>query len=564
MKKVLIPTIVFLTGAVQLLHAEATWVYAVQLSAQVETSPARIVLQWEPDGFAVNSYTVSRKGISDSQWGPAVTLAGSVTNYVDSNVEVGAAYEYQVVKAGAMGYTGYGYIFAGVTRYFAERRGTVILVVDNACAAGLGTELARLESDLVGDGWTVLRRDVPRDATPAQVKNVITAAYHADPANVKTLFLFGHVPIFRCGDLNPDGHQARPMPSDAFYGDMDGNWNNPDYLPSDVEVMVGRVDMANMPGQNAPTPWPNEMELLRNYLNKDHNWRHQRLQVPRQALIGNRFGDRNGEAFAASGFRNFPPLVGYNHMYAANEQDGAPAEQRWSSMLAANAYLWAYGCGGGSSTSMSGMGTHGDLADVTSYDLVGQDAKAVFFMMMGSWLGEWDSSDNIMRAALATPSLGLTCSWAGRPHWFYHHMALGEPIGYSARLTMNNSGLYKNQVDNFLRGIHIALMGDPTLRMHPVAPPSNLSASSAGGSGVDLSWSASPDNVLGYLAYRAASPNGPFTRLNDAFIQGTSFHDPNGSVGNAAYMIRAVKLEETPSGSYYNPSQGIFAGGSAK
>jgi len=107
-------------------------------------------------------------------------------------------------------------------------------------------------------------------------------------------------------------------------------------------------------------------------------------------------------------------------------------------------------------------------------------------------------------------------------------------------------------------------MGDPTLRMHPVAPPSNLSASGGGCSGVNLNWSASPDNVLGYLAYRAASPNGPFTRLNDAFIQGTSFHDPNGSVGNAAYMIRAVKLEETPSGSYYNPSQGIFAGGSAK
>src|SRR2546430_4734432 len=53
--------------------------------------------------------------------------------------------------------------------------------------------------------------------------------------------------------------------------------------------------------------------------------------------------------------------------------------------------------------SMSGMGTHGTYSDIWSTDIVGQDAKAVFFMMFGSWLGEWDSSDNLMRAVLATP-----------------------------------------------------------------------------------------------------------------------------------------------------------------
>ena len=40
-----------------------------------------------------------------------------------------------------------------------------------------------------------------------------------------------------------------------------------------------------------------------------------------------------------------------------------------------------------------------------SDDLIRQDAKAVFFMMAGSWFVDWDSTDNIMRAALATPSL---------------------------------------------------------------------------------------------------------------------------------------------------------------
>ncbi len=562
MKKVAFTILLSLAMAGQLLRADATWIYSVQLDARVETSPAKITLRWQPDTYGANSYTVYRKGINDNQWGRGIALPGSATNYVDADVEVGAAYEYQVVKAGSLGYTGYGYIFAGVERFFTENRGKVILMVDNTVADDLAQELNRLHWDLVGDGWSVVRRNVSRSDSPAAVKNVITAEYRADPGNVRAVFLFGHVPILRCGNLNADGHQARPMPADAYYGDMDGTWDNPDYLPSDVELMVGRVDLANMPGKDAPAPWPNETELLRNYLNKDHRWRHKQLDVPSRALVGNRFGDRDGEAFAASGFRNFPPLVGWENMFASNDQDGAPEDQRWSSMLAANPFLWAYGCGGGSYTSMSGMGTHGAYGDVTSYDIVGQDAKAVFFMMFGSWLGEWDSPDNIMRAALATPSLGLTCSWAGRPHWFYHHMALGEPIGFSARLTMNNGGLYQNQVNYCMRGIHIALMGDPTLRMHPVAPPSNVSVSPAG-SGVNLSWSASSDNVVGYHVYRAGSPNGPFTRLNNSFIKDTSFSDPSGS-GNATYMVRAVKVQDTPSGTYWNPSQGAFAYGSAQ
>ena len=55
-------------------------------------------------------------------------------------------------------------------------------------------------------------------------------------------------------------------------------------------------------------------------------------------------------------------------------------------MLAANSYLWSDGCGGGSATSMSGLGTNGAYSDVWSTDVVGQNAHAVFNMMFGSWL----------------------------------------------------------------------------------------------------------------------------------------------------------------------------------
>jgi len=203
------------------------------------------------------------------------------------------------------------------------------------------------------------------------------------------------------------------------------------------------------------------------------------------------------------------------------------------------------------------LGTNGQYFDVWSTDVVGEDAHAVFVMLFGSWFGNWDDEDDIMRSVLITPSLGLACCMAGRPHWFFHHMGLGETIGYGTRLTMNNSTLYQNQTNGFPRAVYIALMGDPTLRMDPVAPPAALSAN-RGTSSVMLRWSASPDAVLGYHIYRASVPAGPFSRLTSSLVTGTTFTDAASSSNAFTYMVRAVKLQTTPSGTYSNASQGIF------
>lgn len=534
------------------LRADNTFVYAVQISASVQTSPPRIQLRWEPDPYGARSYTVFRKGRNAVAWGPGKVLPGHAAAYTDSAVAVGGAYEYQIIKAGP-GYTGYGYILTGINAPLREGRGKLVLVVANTHAAALAPELARLKSDLIGDGWQVLRYNVSPTDTPTRIKNLIVAAYQADPINVKAVFLFGHVPIRRSGTLEYDGHGARPMPADSFYGDVNGNWSgNPSYLPSDAELMVGRVDFFNMPGIGA-----SEAELLRNYLNKDHAWRHKLITVPRQALMGNRVGDEGGLASAATGYRNFTPLVGLGNIVEANVEDYAPPEERWISLLSADNYLWAYGNGGGGASSMSQLGTHGPYHDVWSSDIVAQDARAVFSMLYGSHLGEWDTTDNILRAMLATPSIGLTACLGGKPHWYVHHMGLGEPIGHSARLTMNNLTLYRSQANRFTRGVHISLLGDPTLRLDPVAPPANLTAVRSGPN-VVLSWAPSTEAVAGYYVYHAPTPNGLFKRLSPGLIKGTRFTDL-GRVGGGTYMARAIKLQITPSGSYWNASQGIFA-----
>ena len=165
-----------------------------------------------------------------------------------------------------------------------------------------------------------------------------------------------------------------------------------------------------------------------------------------------------------------------------------------------------------------------------------------------------------MRGVLATPTYGVACGWSGSPHWFCQHMALGKTIGFSTRRTQNiaPTGLYQTETNTYAGLVHIALMGDPTRRLHPVGPPGDVSASGVAGA-VQVTWSASSDNTLGYHVYRSTDPNGPYTRLTGSLVSGTRFTDVSAAAGAYTYMVRAVKLEVSPSGSYYNPSQGAFA-----
>ncbi len=559
---------------------EMTWEFSVQVSATVQASPAQINLSWPQDQYMLpNSYTVYRKGPNDTSWGTGATLPGSATSYVDSSVSVGTAYEYQIVKVTSQ-YTGYGYILSGINVPMTDYRGKLLLVVDNTYAANLANELARLQQDLTGDGWTVIRLDVGRNDPVVNIRNMIKAQYAADPANVKCVFLFGHVPVPYSGNIVPDGHtpdHQGAWPCDGYYGDMDGTWTDNSVnvtgqydprntnvpgdgkfdqstFPAPIKLMVGRVDLANMPGElwyGGPTTMPSELDLLRNYLNKDHNFRTKQFDLPRRAIVGDFFGVRSGAAFAASGWRNYAPYFGANNV-TTDQTAGT-----WTPTLHANAYLCAYGGGAGSFTSIAGLGNSDSYNDVTTPELYTNDVKAVFTLLFGSWLGDFDAKDNIMRCVLALPSYGLTCAWSGRPHWFLHHMGLGEIIGYGARLTQNNgpNGLYQNQVNSAAGQIHIALMGDPTLRLHVVAPPTRVSAAT-NGTGVSLSWMASPDAVVGYHVYRANGING-FTRLTSTPVNGTTYSDTGSSPGGN-YMVRAIKLETSSSGTYYNPSVGAF------
>jgi hypothetical protein len=533
--------------------------YTVELTAQ---GPAPVItLKWPSDSFA-SSYKISRKILGASTWNQLSILPANASSFVD-NVPVGSAFEYEVEERTTYNINAYGYLYAGNSSVPPALRGTVILIVDQTFAGDLAFELGQLEQDLIGDGWSVRRHDVARNASVGSVRDLIRADYYADPANVKSVFLFGHVPVPYSGNINPDLHAGHKgaWPADVYYADIDGNWSdstvyNTDaeesrnfnvpgdgkfdqsFIPSPVELEIGRVDLFDMPAFLPLT----EKDLLRQYLVKDHRFRFKQLTASSRALVHDNFGEIEGDAPVIDAWRNFPGFVGLENIRTIGPD-------QFFDVLANDSYLWAYGAGGGGWDKADGVGS--------TYDFARRDPKAIFTILHGSYFGDWDFPDNFTKAPLATTTYGLACIWAGLPHWFMHPMALGESLGYITKLNQNNvNGLYKSAVNLSSGQVHISLMGDPTLRMQVVAPPNGLTAQNA--QGVVLNWGAAPDSILGYNIYRSDNAKGPFTKLNRSYITTTTYTDLSSGAGLQTYLVRAVKLETTPSGSFLNTSQGVF------
>ena len=539
-------------------YGQITSDYSVLISASYTESPPTIHLQW-PLYATATAYTIYKKEKESTSWGTAyATLTGDAIEFIDADIIIDSVYEYKVVRNTSAGITAYGYIFSGIKIHAVDYRGKCLLVVDTTITSGMENELIRLMKDISGDGWSVKKINVARDQSVEFIRNIIYTEALADE-EVKCAFLFGRVPVPYSGNLYPDGHTEHQgaWPADAIYGDIDGdytddfqnitsasrpeNWNIPgdgkydqSILVSIVELEIGRVDLFNM-----PTFTDSEEVLLKKYLDKDHNFRNGSIEGEERGLVDDNFGAFGGEAFASNGWRNFAPMFGDENIYEADY---------FTTMYMDN-YLWSYGCGGGWYQGAGGVGS--------TYDFTIDTVKTIFTMLFGSYFGDWDVTDNFLRAPLAS-GITLTSCWAGRPNWQLHHMALGENIGYSTRLSQNNTSTYLANI--FPHWVHIALMGDPTLRMHMVKPVEEVICSIALGveNTISIDYINSPDpGVIGYYMYRSSEEFGKYERLTDDMINYSPYLDISPMDGVNYYMVRALTLKETPSGSYYNLSTGI-------
>ncbi len=554
-----------ITGMV---HAQSTKDYAVMIQVSTSESPASITLNWNADALST-SQVIYRKSIEAKDWGtPLTTLGNAASQYIDNAVVAGKSYEYYVRRIYS-GRVAHGYVMAGIKLPETSLKGKMLLLVDANYAVPLATEIETLVTDLIADGWQVKRIDVDRSATVASVKTIITGSYAADKS-VKAIYLLGRIPVPYSGAFStsgsyypPDGHpdHGGAWPADLYYGTLNESiWTDNqvnditpsrtqnDNIPGDgkfdqvyiyadtVAFQIGRVDLTNMTQFGK-----SDTALVKQYLNKAHEFKVGNTVTVRRSLIDDNFGAMGGEAFASTAWRNFSVMFG----------DSVFARDYLTSTKQGN-YLFSYGCGGGSYTSAGGIGTTANFNN--------DSINTTFTSMFGSYFGDWDATNNFLRAPLCTKTT-LASAWSGRPYWTFHHMAMGLNIGFSALLAQNNYsnfsqagtlGYAYNTAPTF---IHIALMGDPSLRLHAIKPPAGVDAVSATNNiAINLTWQASPDAAY-YIVLRSGAYNSQYKQISTRLDASTlTFTDPNPDMGINYYQVKAVKLELTPSGTYYNTS----------
>lgn len=584
--------LVLLTDNVVLAQSPSQEDIAVQLSATVQLLPPRITLSWKPITWGPPVYTkIYRKPKTAASWGAyldSIPYSATITNYVDTTIVADSAYEYKVIIGGFVtstcinGFTlqtvSSGYIYAGIQAPAIHTRGILILLVADTLADSCSSEITTLMNDIRGDGWQIIRHNFPTTASDDTIKAAIVNDYTSH-MNVRAVLILGHLAVPYSGKIAPDYHPDHEgaWPADVFYGDMDGLWTDDSVtitsgnyvanhnipfdgkwdqsqIPSNIELQVSRIDLSNMPAFPST-----EIQMMKNYLGKNHLYKMNALNIRHRGVFNDDFSNTLcGEGFSSNAYRNWAPLISSDSITVAGYSYLIPYMQG-TYPGSTGGYQWAFGAGGGSFTFCAGIGN--------TTDFVGIANNTIFSMYFGSYFGDWNVQNNFLRAPLCQDPPTLTNCWVTRPNWFFHHMALGENIGYSTIITQNNKKFsidpcldtaYSTFINQSNSEISVALMGDLTLRTDYIIPISNLVVTSPNNDDALLTWTASPEiGILGYYVYRSDSEYGFYERLNNNMITGVTYHDSTPSNGLKYYMVRPVKLQTTPSGTYYNLGIGI-------
>ena len=561
------PLFVCLLFAKLALHAQSSSRdAALALEATADTAQLSITLKWPNPSPANTVIKRRKKGQAGNQWTTLLNQANAtLSTYIDTSLEKGATYEYVVRRTTT--YSSTGFVHVAMLAPVVDFRGKILIFIDSTTADATGVELKKFKDGMRGDGWQTIPIKTGPSSTVQSIKSRIVSEYNADPANVKAVLLIGNVPVPYSGNSAWDGHTDHygAWPCDNYYADVDGTWTDVSVnntspardandnvpgdgkfdqstMPSTAELMVGRIDFRRL--DPASFGVSSTADLYNRYFRKNYLWRNGQYRVAPKALVDDNFGYFGGEAFAANGYRNAYPLV-----EAFNVVNGDFLTDTDTS-----SYLLGYGCGPGSYTSAAGVGN--------STQVAADSINVVFSNIFGSYHGDWDYENNpLMPSTLASRGGILTCSWAGRPHWFMQGLASGEPIGYCALETLraSSNSEYYSTSSYGASGAHVALLGDPTARAQIIAPVGKINAVSTC-TAVDISWTASPDTgILGYHVYRSTSLDGPYVRRTANFVNGLSWTDGGPASDTFYYQVRPVRIEHTPGGGfYYNTGVGII------
>lgn len=548
------------------------------INAAPNSNETGIIITWKTTD--AQSFQIQRKTLNTNTWdNPLANLAGTASSFEDTSAKKGTIYEYRILKIKGNVIRAVGYTSAGMSVPLTNYKRNILLLVDSSTYNGIDSTLwIQLKQDYYMDGYGVDLKLVSEYSKPPAIKSTISAWHSVNRGLNNQVLLIGRVPVAYSGtmlaatfDLPPDAHpdHGGAWPTDLYYAEMDGSWPDnatmttnvtrdanknlpgdgkfdPHFIPNDIDIQIGRIDFRILPAQGKT-----DIQLVEQYLNKLHRYKTGQVKVSQRAFISDNFNYLGGEMPMRSGWNNASTIVGINNITNTGNYFDSTRAKNW---------LWANTMGGGSFTNCSGVGNASQFKD---------SILAVFNVSFGSYFGDWYTTDNFLRSCLASKGLTLTNVWAHRPHWYFHQMAMGTQIGHSVITSQNNEtdfSLATGYIGSFSgsyldRRISMNLMGDPALRLRYLSMPGNLTATPASNNTqVSLSWTASNEpGILGYNVYRTNKKGDIYYAINTSPVTGLTFTDTDPYSGTNYYVVKAVKMETGPCGTYMNSSLGVMA-----
>jgi hypothetical protein len=541
------------------------------LSAEPSSDKSYLILKWR----RAPSQAIELKR-SDGTNIVTVLSSSTARSYADTTVQAGVKYTYTISQPGNTNIENS--IIAGISIPQIEYRGRILLLIDNTLASSVTTEIAQLKQDLIGDGWAVMETNAPRHSTwgwyPANftnatymsncvwVKNVVSNAYKLSN-DLKTVFIIGHVTIPYSGDTAEDGHSDvhnGAWPADGFYGDVDMIWpdiitnttsnsmcaNRPgdgkydnNSFPETPKVSVGRIDFDWIYDNSYTSASALEIQLIKRYLNKEHRYRNGQTVLPNRCIVGAYFTGLKyfeSENLLYESVNNMCSLFGFE---SGGIISGDMANDKFPCQ-------WGYLGGDGGDGIVQGNAYHHLNAEM----LLTNEIPVNFYTLAGSFVPEWNGGiNNLMRGILVNTNYGLISTWVRGSKWRFGSLAQGYTTGEALLDTIKNSSTPLSCRTTFL-------MGDPTLRLFITTPVTNLTASRNGS--VTLNWNGSGSSK--YLVWATTNTSyssfADFKKLTLTPVSTTSYVDT--ATTNKVYMIRAINVQSTMSGTFTNISQAVI------
>ncbi len=168
-----------------------------------------------------------------------------------------------------------------------DQTGSFLVVVESSLLAPLQAELIRYMDDLTVAGWDPILLSY-NGGTPENLRGTLQTYWASD--SIKGALLVGDLPqawyeLYEDFDNNgqPDNPWMVQFPCDLFYMDMTGDWYDGN-LNGVYDTHLNHWQPEIFVGQLIASPIGDEVELLRNYFDKNHSFRTGQLYLPGMGL----------------------------------------------------------------------------------------------------------------------------------------------------------------------------------------------------------------------------------------------------------------------------------------